>query len=161
MSADFAKRGQHAMKRPLLRFGHTLLIFFIGTAMIGSILTFVFSASACFWNFHVRCFSIPQDGAAVVDIFRMWSVLALMVALLAATVAHIYRALIWWHALFVIPVAIVAAGMFSTVIESAPWALLPRDALRDPVVFCAVGLVLFVSYQLCLFVAAPGYESRS
>ena len=160
MSADSAKRGQHAMKRPSLHFGHTLLIFFIGTAMIGSILTFVFPASACFWNFHVRCFSISQDGAAVVDIFRMWSVFALMVALFAATVAHIYRALIWWHALFVIPVAIVAAGLFSAVVGS-PWALLPRDTLRDPVVFCAVGSVLFVSYQLCLFVASPAFKSRS
>src|SRR6267154_5536297 len=130
------------------RFGCTLLTFFAVTLTIGILVVFAMSASACFWNLHVRCFSVTRDTlGAISSAAEMWFMLALAVALLAATVAQMYSALAWWTALIVVPVSILVVGVLP--IRAA---LLAKDAVSDSFFFFAVGLVLFAAYQLSRFV---------
>jgi hypothetical protein len=130
------------------RFGCTLLTFFVISLTVGVLAVLVMSASACFWNLHVRCFSASRDTLGVISsAAKMWFALALTVALLAATIAQMYSALAWWTALIVVPASILVVGFLPTTADS-----LAREALPDSLFFFAGGLVLFAAYQLSRFV---------
>jgi hypothetical protein len=130
------------------RFGCTLLTFFVISLTVGVLAVLVMSASACFWNLHVRCFSASRDTLGVISsAAEMWFTLALTVALLAATIGQTYSVLAWWSALIVVPVSIVLVGLLP--IRAASLA---REATSDFLFFFAVGLVLFAAYQLALVI---------
>jgi hypothetical protein len=78
----------------------------------------------------------------------MWGMLAVVVALLAAVIAQMYRrALTWWSALIVVPVSILGVGILPIKQDS-----LAKEAMFEPLLFLAVGLVLFAGYQFSLFI---------
>jgi hypothetical protein len=86
----------------------------------------------------------------------MWVMLAVTVALFAATIAQTYRAPAWWSALIVVPVSILAVGILP--IRAASLA---KEAISEPFFFLAVGLVLLAAYQLSLFISKLFGKIRS
>jgi hypothetical protein len=109
----------------------------------------VLSASACTWNPHVRCFSIPRDTFGVISsAAEIWFLLALTVSLIAATIAQVFRFLVWWSALIVVPISVLAVGSLPIGETS-----LAKEAISEPLFFFAIGLVLFAAYQLSLLIS--------
>jgi hypothetical protein len=124
-------------------------MFFVVTLLIGILATLVMSASACTWNSHVRCFSVSRDTLGVISsAAEMWAILALAVALFAATSAQIYRDLAWWSGVIAAPLSVLAVGMLP--IRAASLA---KEAMSETLFFLAVSLVLFAAYQLSLFIS--------
>jgi hypothetical protein len=142
---------QSAVRR-IRRFARTAFTFFAGTLIAGIFVELAFSASACAWNGHVRCFSIARDTLGLISsAAETWFLLAIAVAFLTALMEQIYRAVAWWSALVVAPVSILAVCIL-------PYGLsgLFSGVIFDPIAFLAVGLVLFVGYQFSLFISKLG-----
>ena len=130
-------------------FGCTLFTFFAGTLIMGILAVLMFSASACTWNLAVRCFSVSRDMLGVISsAAQMWFLLAVMVALFAASIVQTRGALMWWSALIVVPVSILGVGVLPIGL-----AFLAKEALFDLPFFLVVSLVLFAGYQFSLLIA--------
>jgi len=79
---------------------------------------------------------------------QMWFLLAVMVALFAASIVQTRGALMWWSALIVVPVSILGVGVLPIGL-----AFLAKEALFDLPFFLVVSLVLFAGYQFSLLIA--------
>jgi hypothetical protein len=146
----FADGDRESVVLRIWRFACTLFTFFVGTLVIGVLVGLALSASACTWNTHVRCFSIAGDTLGVISsAAEIWFMLALVAAFFAATIAQMYRALVWWTALIVVPVSILGVSILPI---GPGLPSLAREAMLDPLFFFAVGSVLFAGYQFSLFI---------
>jgi hypothetical protein len=146
MSSENGNRESAGLR--IYRFGFSLVIVFVVTLAIGVLVVFALSASACTWNHHVRCFSFAGDTPGVISsAAEMWFVLAIVMALFAATIGQMYRAVAWWSALGVVPVSIFAVSVLP--IRAASLA---KEATAEPFFFLGVGSVLLAAYQLSLFI---------
>jgi hypothetical protein len=122
------------------RVGYTLITVFVGTLSTGTLVVLCFSISACFLSRVIRCFSISRDAAGfMLKMMQMWSLPALIVALLMAMIVQFRGSVVWWNVVLV-------AGLVS--ISGFALSVGRTGDLEDASFFVAVSLVLIVGIQL-------------
>jgi hypothetical protein len=130
------------------RFVCTLLIYFMSVVLVCSILMLSFSASMCYWNPHVACFSFSRHGGFLVaEVLRSWFPLALVAACLAAVAVRVLRAQKWWRDTAIALSAIVVTGLFAEAWAPARVTLLGA-ALHDSFGFVAEFVMLQLAFAL-------------
>jgi hypothetical protein len=136
------------------RFYCVLVVYFVGIAAVAAILTFAFSVSSCLWNPHVACFSISRYGAAfLIEVVRMWTLLAFVAALVTAIATQVQKNERWWHIFILMFASIIVTGLCVEILGIGYFGSLAREALHDLVAFFVAFIVLLVASFGCRFAA--------
>jgi hypothetical protein len=136
--------GQEPVQQRFLRFAFTLFAVFVGSLTIGNFFVLLLSASACLWNFHVRCFSISRDVFGIIlSGVQLWLLPSFVLALLVAFFLQIADGLVWWKALIAISVSILITGILPV-----SWAAFAREIMSDPGLFLIAVLMMLIGLQL-------------
>ena len=140
----YAEGNQYSRRPQLVRLGYVLTIVFTGTLTTGILVAIGFSASGCFLSRVIRCFSISRDAVGVTLFgLKVWSLPALIAALLVTAIMHVRGFVVWWNVLVVALVSMLGSGI-----------VLPAlGELTAPSLLWFTSLVLFVGVQLSRLVS--------
>ncbi|MBR0875416.1 hypothetical protein JQ633_34030 [Bradyrhizobium tropiciagri] len=141
MSADPRVHGGATNSRSwsLTRWAFGLVVIFCGVLITGVLVVFGLSASWCLLSPASRCFSVQRDtvDAALMGL-QIWSMPAILVATLVASISEICGAVVWWNVLIVAALSMLMSGVLISGL--AEFAEVP--------VLMPASLVLFVGVQL-------------
>lgn len=153
MSADHGlQRDGDPKPSKMPRMAYFFGVVFAGTLLIGILATIAFSASGCLLSPVIRCFSIARDTASVMFLgFKMWSLPALIAALLIAAIVRIRGEVIWWNVLLVAPASYLVLALLS--IRQIDQYMLPELLVQS--------VLLFICVQLSLFVGRMAYRVQA